>query len=78
MVDGGDCWQRAYVIPKGGIGGIKSEVFTLRARVVERSPSAWASPRHAVTVDKDMAAPCAAAPYRYALPTSAVVSFGQL
>jgi hypothetical protein len=75
MVDRGDCWQRAYVIPKGGIGGIKSEVFeALRARVVEKLPSAWASSRQAATVDEDMATPCAAAPYRYALPTSAVGS----
>ena len=37
MLDRGDCWQRAYVIPKGGIGGVKSEVFeALRARAVEK------------------------------------------
>jgi hypothetical protein len=34
----------------------------------------WASSRHAATFDEDITAPCAAAPYRYALPTSAVGS----
>jgi hypothetical protein len=75
MLDRGDCWQRAYVIPKGGIGGINSEVFeALRAQVVEKLTSAWASWRHAATFDEDGTAPCGAAPYRYALPTSAVGS----
>jgi hypothetical protein len=44
MLDRSDCWQRAYVIPKGGIGGTNSEVFeALRAQVVEKLTSAWAS-----------------------------------
>jgi len=67
--------NRLRHIPKGGIGGTKFEVFeALRARVVDKLPSTWASSRHAAIFDDDMAAPCAAAPYRYALPTSAVGS----
>ena len=62
MLDRSDCWQRAYVIPKGGIGRINSEVFEAsRAQVIEKLPSAWASSRHAATFDEDRAAPCGAA-----------------
>jgi len=39
MLDRGDYWQCAYVIPKGGIERVKSEgLETFRARVVEMSP----------------------------------------
>jgi 2-polyprenyl-6-methoxyphenol hydroxylase-like FAD-dependent oxidoreductase len=39
MLDRGDYWQCAYVIPKGGIEQVKSEgLETFRKRVVEMSP----------------------------------------
>src|SRR5271155_2037573 len=39
MLDRGDYWQCAYVIPKGGIERVKSEgLEAFRARVVEMSP----------------------------------------
>jgi 2-polyprenyl-6-methoxyphenol hydroxylase-like FAD-dependent oxidoreductase len=39
MLDRGDYWQCAYVIPKGGIERVKSEgLDTFRNRVVEMSP----------------------------------------
>ena len=39
MLDRGDYWQCAYVIPKGGIEGVKSEgLEAFRQRVVEMSP----------------------------------------
>jgi len=39
MLDRGDYWQCAYVIPKGGIERVKSEgLGAFRARVVEMSP----------------------------------------
>ena len=39
MLDRGDYWQCAYIIPKGGIERVKSEgLEAFRARVVEMSP----------------------------------------
>jgi hypothetical protein len=39
MLDRGDYWQCAYVIPKGGIERVKSEgLDAFRAHVVEMSP----------------------------------------
>jgi hypothetical protein len=39
MLDRGDYWQCAYVIPKGGIEGVKAEdLEAFRKRVVEMSP----------------------------------------
>jgi 2-polyprenyl-6-methoxyphenol hydroxylase-like FAD-dependent oxidoreductase len=39
MLDRGDYWQCAYVIPKGGIERVKAEgLAAFRARVVEMSP----------------------------------------
>jgi 2-polyprenyl-6-methoxyphenol hydroxylase-like FAD-dependent oxidoreductase len=39
MLDRGDCWQCAYVIPKGGIERVRAEgLEAFRKRVVEMSP----------------------------------------
>jgi hypothetical protein len=39
MLDRGDYWQCAYVIPKGGIERVKAEdLEAFRKRVVEMSP----------------------------------------
>ena len=39
MLDRGDYWQCAYIIPKGGIERVKSEgLEVFRARVVDMSP----------------------------------------